>query len=524
MHAPPERCVERRPRFAYTTAALSACATSVRLTLATLSASLVVLLAALPPASAPAAVHTTASPNDASIGLSTSLLEIPEGGLTPVLATLPVSDLGLTNAELAVLLTGLEGGALSGLGGTVTPIVSSLLSGNPTATLGQLASALDGNGVLAAVLALAGVTVTPGAVLQALGPAQLSAFLTHVTDGLDSEQMAKLLSGFAGTVNAEQLTSLQTILGGLVEALPQASLSQLRSDLHELPGGLSEAELSQLDPAQLATLLSEAFGTASASQLTPVVSDVLGGLTWNPSTTSSLANTLGVPLETLAGDLGESAQGAFAQAPAVTSELGGGQVAGVLAKTRGLAFGLLKPVTEGVEEAAGGGSGGSGGQEGGAGGSGGQSGEAGGGQGGSGGSAGVGGAGGNGGSGAPGGTTLVLEQAAPGGPSTTPPAVITAARSVKASGVRVVSHRVRGGVVVLVLQIPAAGRVSVVGRGVRARSLRVGKAGRLTVRMTLTKAAEASLHAHRNRLKVLLRATFKPTRGSSSTASATVVA
>jgi hypothetical protein len=500
-------------------AVLSACPGPGRRTLTTLSVSLLSALAALPTTSAPAAIRTTAASSQAGVGLSSSLLEIPGSGFGALIGTLPVSDLGLTNAELTVLLGGLEGGALSGLDSTVTPIVASLLSGNPTATLEELTGALQANGVLATVLSLAGVTLTPEGVLEALSPAQLATFLANTTAGLTAQQLAELLSGLAGNLSPEQLASLQTILGPLVQALPEASLNELRSGLHALPGGLGEGELALLDPAQLATLLGEAFKSASPAQLAPLLGDVLGGLTWGSGTAGSLAQSLGVPLETLAGNLGESLGGAFGQLPAMTSDLGGGQIAGVLPKAGGLAFGLLKPVTEGVggEEGAGGGTGGSGGGTGGSGGvSGGGTGGAPGGSG-----SGTGGAGGVGGSGAPaGGTTILLSL-----PATQPGAPVASARRAAkrpALRVQIVSRRVQGGVATLVLQVPAPGRVSVAGRGVHSRSARVARAGRATIRLVLTTAARASLHKHRNRLRVRLRVLFRAAAGGGSSA-ATVV-
>jgi hypothetical protein len=121
--------------------------------------SLVALLSMMPVSSALA--QSSVAHSQTSPALSTSLVEIPAEDLSPVLSTLPVSDLGLSNAELVSLLAGLEGGALAGLSGTVATVASNLLSGNPSATLAQLTSAVQGNGVLAAILALAGVTVTP---------------------------------------------------------------------------------------------------------------------------------------------------------------------------------------------------------------------------------------------------------------------------------------------------------------------------------------------------------------------------
>jgi hypothetical protein len=476
-----------------------------------LSVSTVTLLSTISATSSLAQAAT--SPSPAGVELSTSLVEIPAGGLTPILSTLPVSDLGLNNAELAVLLSGYEGGALGPVSSTVTTLVSGLLSGDPTATLGQLTGAVQGNGVLAPLLALAGVTVTPEGIVGALSPTELSTFLATLTGSLDSAQIQKLVSGLAGGLSPEQLTALQTILPALTGELGEGGLSQLRSDLHALPGGLSVEELAALDPAHLGALIGEAFKTATPSQLAPIVADLLGGLSWSPGTTGSLANSLGVPLETLAGNLGETAEGAFSEVPAVTSQLGNeGQVAGVVAKAKGLAFGLLKPLSEGKEGGSGGGSGSGGSGSGGSGGSSGSGGQ------------GTGGAGGAGGPGNPaGGLTVVLNvPTTTAGSAAAPGAAPHTVARKKVGPIRVLSHRVKGGVVTLVLAIPAAGRVTLSGSGLHPRSVHIGKARRLTIRATLTRAGRASLHARRNRLRVRLKTTFKPVSGASSSAAVTV--
>jgi hypothetical protein len=157
--------------------------------------------------------------------------EISTEGLTPILGSLPVSDLGLSNAELSTLLTGLEGGVLGGLGGTIAPLVSSLLSGHPSETLEQLVQGVLSNGLVSTVLGLAGATITPEEIVGALSPERLDPFLASVAEGLTSGQVGDIVSGLAGNLDAEEL------------------------------GGLSEGELALLGTAQLATLVDEALAT-----------------------------------------------------------------------------------------------------------------------------------------------------------------------------------------------------------------------------------------------------------------------
>jgi hypothetical protein len=500
---------------------------SRRRSLAALALSLVTLLAAMPTASALA--ESTAAPSAVTPQtqhVSASMIEIPAEDLQPILGTLPVSDLGLSESELVTLITGLHTGTLGALGGTVTTVVGGLLAGNPPSTLEQLTAAVLGNGLLATALGLAGVTITPEEIVLALSPSQLTGFLSNLTGGLGGEQLTTLLSGLAGTLTPEQLTALQPVLAALTGALSAEQLQALRGALHALPGGLEEGELAPLGPAQLATLVDEAFATASPSQLAPIVGELLGAVRWSAGTTTSLAEILGVPLETLAGGLGETVEGGYGEVPALTGALGGEEgVAGVLPKTTGLAFGLLKPLSEGLgggEEGAGGEEGGgSGGSSGGSGGSG----SSGSGAGGSGSGSGspnaggsTGGAGGSGGS--SGGLTLVvnLQPSQSGGP-----APGTRAVAAKQPGrVRILSHRVHGNVATVVLQVPSAGALTLRGWGTRSPAAHPRKAERVTLRVRLSRVGKAALHGHAKRLRVRLKATFKPLRGASSTASATV--
>jgi hypothetical protein len=87
--------------------------------------------------------------------------------------------------------------------------------------------------------------------------------------------------------------------------------------------------------------------------------------------------------------------------------------------------------------------------------------------------------------------------------------------------VRILSHKVRGHVATIVLQVPAAGRITLAGRGVRTVRSRAAKAERLTLRVSLSKAGVASLHRGRHRrARIKLKASFKPTSGSGSNATA----
>jgi hypothetical protein len=447
------------------------------------------------------------------------LLEVPTGDLDGLLADLPASDLGLSNAQLASLLASAGGSGLSGQTAALSTLLSSLLGVDPNATLGELSATVQANPVLGALLALAGTEVTPAGIAAALSPEQLSTLLANLTAGAEGGQLAQLISGLAGTLTPEQSATLQTILGALTAELSSEELATLRTALAALPTGLSEEALASLAPAQLADVQDELFATAAPSQLEPVVRDLLGGLTLGSGTAGSLASALGVPLQTLASTLGEAGGEGFAGLPMLTGTLpASGQVMGLIDRTRGLAVGLLTPESEreGVGGSGGGsgsgGGGGTGSDPGGQGSSGSGSGSGDGtGQQGPAGSTGASGASGSGASVAL--TTLAVMPGASASP---------ASRAMGAR-IRILAHRVRGRVATIVLLAPAAGRITVRGHGVRATVLRIGRSQRVTLKTVLARGLAASLRAHRRHLRVRLTATFLPARGGASSTAATTV-
>jgi hypothetical protein len=484
--------------------------------LVALPLALIVLLISIPTTSA-----------DAS-GVKAAVVQVPSGSLTGVLAGVPVSSLGLSNAEVGALLGELDGGVLGTQTSALTTLVGALLSGNPQATLAELTEQVQEDPVLGLVLALAGKSLTPEVLLAGISSEQLTSLLGNFTEGADAAQVEQVLASLAAGegVSGEEAAALQSILAGLAGSLSSEGLGKLREDLAALPTGLSAEELAALDPEQLAETVDGLFATATPTQLQPVVADLLGGVAWGAGTTGSLAQVLGVPLETLAGALGESAQGGFSTLPVVSGTVGStGQVMGLLDRTRGLALGLLGPegeeeAGEGGEEAGGEGSGGSGGGNGG--GPGGNSGAGnGGGSGGNGASGGSGGNGTGGSGGVPaGGLTLTVTL-----PGTTSTPTTAGPRSVTPKApakLRMVSWRRRGRTATIVLQAPTAGTLTLTGRGVRSTRVHLRRGGRVTLTATLSRARMASLRRTHRHLKVRLKAIFKPLSGASSHVTATV--
>ncbi len=85
--------------------------------------------------------------------------------------------------------------------------------------------------------------------------------------------------------------------------------------------------------------------------------------------------------------------------------------------------------------------------------------------------------------------------------------------------VRILNHWVRGGMATVALHVPAAGHLVLKGRGLHRQRRRIGHAGRVVLRLRVTRAATASLR-RRRRLRVRVTALFTPRRGARSRASA----
>ncbi len=86
----------------------------------------------------------------------------------------------------------------------------------------------------------------------------------------------------------------------------------------------------------------------------------------------------------------------------------------------------------------------------------------------------------------------------------------------------IVGHRVRGTRVKVKLRVPGAGRVTLGGRYLKLRRRRVRDAGVLTVTVHLTRRGVRLLHRH-HRLRIGLRASFRPRSGHGERASARIV-
>jgi hypothetical protein len=101
-------------------------------------------------------------------------------------------------------------------------------------------------------------------------------------------------------------------------------------------------------------------------------------------------------------------------------------------------------------------------------------------------------------------------------------AATTVGRTAQTAKVKILSRKVKGDAVTLVVQVPAAGSLVLTGKGVRSVREQSDRAERLTLRIVLTKVAVASLRKHRHGSKVKLDVSFRQVNGSSSSATTTV--
>ncbi len=455
-----------------------------RRSLTAVSVTLIVALAALPTATAfasagpalPGGGAGTAKRPTLSLRQLTAPGELLSAGeFQKLLSTLPLND--LSAVQLAKYLAALEGvsvlaqlklGLLSheelGVAGLEESLRKAVEQLGPSAKLGELAEVEN---------------LLPA--LETALEGKLGGLLSVLLGALGAE---------AGLESALGSLSLEQLVGTLLKST--SPHEQLAGELSGLAGGLF-AELSAEHKLE---------GLLGSSELT-------GGFV--PKSVEEVAEELQTTPVAVSEELGQTAAQLPASATMLTAPLKDGKLAGIAPAVKGLVTGLLSNLGEAPE--------GEGEEGGGKGGEGSGSGSGEGGKGsGSGEGKGTGGSGGPGGSGSGGssGPTTVLFTM-PGTSSTA-----AAAARQKAGKVSIVSHRVRGHLATIVLRVPAAGTATLAGKGVRSASKQAARAERFTLRVSLSRAASASLRHHR-RLAVRLSASFHPTSGSSSSVKVTVI-
>ncbi|HVR04666.1 MAG TPA: hypothetical protein VMS02_01405 [Solirubrobacteraceae bacterium] len=332
-----------------------------RLAAVPLAVLLTLALALLPASSASAgagAVRPAAEPTLTGVGL-----DVAPTQLGTIAAALPTSDLGLSTAQLETLLESLP--ALKGISGLQKLALSTLLATLPGTT--------SLSGLLKEVLGTLGMQVAPAELLEALktsaaDPAEVAKILSALAGGLQPTQLSALrgiLGGAAGELSGEATGQLQ---GTLAALLGEVGTGKLTTVLEALEGSLAGAQLSQLQgllgtvgslsPGELKTKLGEVIGGLQAEQLgalsgdlygalSPaevqgVTGEILAGLPFAQETANELAGGLGVPLESVATQVGVKPEQLGGDVTTLTAPLvKSGKKLSVLSGVEGLALGLL---------------------------------------------------------------------------------------------------------------------------------------------------------------------------------------
>jgi hypothetical protein len=322
--------------------------------------------------------------------------------------------------------------------------------------------------------------------LGALPSGSLQAALTETIEGLTAkgDTLGQLTS------SGELVSSLQTQLTKLLSPLQLLALLEgksLSSVLSEALGSLNARQLlggllsSSGEPEQL---IAQVLNTASPEKLQAALKTTLSGEPFTTGTVGQLASALGMTAEGFATALNTTAPKLPAAAMALTTPLNNGKTLGVLGAAEGVTLATLGSTKEKPPAGSPGGSGGTGGS-------------------------------GGGSSGTPSSTTLIVNN--PAAHSNNP----LSASANNLAKVKILSRKVRGHVVTLVIQVPAAGKLTLNGKGVRTASEQTDQAERVTLRTVLTKATVASQHKHHH-IKIKLKASFTETGGPSSSAATTV--
>jgi hypothetical protein len=384
----------------------------------------------------------------------------------------PVSVSALPSAEVERALSGIQ---LDGLPATeLSELLAKRLAGSPTVGLKE-----------ALTKAIEGLAARDGTIGQLKDSSALLSELESKLGGLLPGELLGLLKG-------------HTVASLLGEGLGSLSARQLVGELLDLAGESGQ-------PTGPGPLLEQLLAGQGSETLQGLLGSGLTGTPVSVGTVEGLAGQVGTTSQALAEDFDATSSQLPATAVALTAPLTDGKLLGVLGALEGVDVGTLPGGLGGS-----GGSGGSGGASGS--GSPGSSGAS---AGGSGGGGGVGGS--AGGSGMPATTTIVEELSLPGEGAASKGATSAVGR------VRILSHRVRGDVLTVVAQVPAAGRVQLHGHWLKAASTQADTAERVTLRAILTKAGAASLRTRAHRLRVRMDLSFKPISGAGSTAIASIV-
>jgi hypothetical protein len=387
----------------------------------------------------------------------------------------------VTGLSVVALLAAMPVGASAGES-QVTPASVNINSGE-LANIDISALGLESSELASALVKLPALSTVPtgtlgsliallptNSTLQDLLAEVKAATGVEVTTG---EAIGVVLSDAAA--NPDVLSHLLGDVTSLLQGTPQAGA--LETVLTNLISGLTPTQLEQLEgqlgttgsPTELARTLA---GRLANGELDSELATVLGELGSTAATTGSqAATTVGMTAGKLASELGLGEEALKAASGTITPLGSLGGVLDSLANPTGLTLATV-PSTPGATTT-------------------------------------------NGGS-----TTTSNTSITSTSTSTTPGAGTPRKSSAAPRKVKIISHSIKGHMLVLVVHVPSAGELTVTGAHTR-RELRKSNAdGTMTLRIPLTNAAIADVR-RRHKLKLQLKAAFRPASGAASTASAT---
>lgn len=381
--------------------------------------------------------------------------------------------------SVAALLAAMPVGAFAG-GSAVTPALVNINSGQ-LANIDISALGLESSELASAVVKIPALSTVPtgtldsliaglpvNSTLQELLAEVKAATGVEVTTG---EAIAVVLGDAAA--NPDVLSHLLGQVASLLQGSPQAGA--LETVLTNLISGLTAAQLQQLEsqlgatgsPAELASTLA---GKLANGELDGELATVLGEIGTTAATTGSqAATTAGMTAGELASEVGLGEEALKATSGTSTPLGSHGGVLDTLAGPTGLTL-LTAPSTPGSATTTNGGS-----------------------------------------------TTSNTSTST----STTTPGAATPGKSSTGPGkVKIISHRVKGHLLVLVVRVPSAGELTVTGAHAKRELRRSKRAGTITLDIPLTDAAIADVR-RRHKLKLKLKVAFRPASGAASAANAT---
>jgi hypothetical protein len=382
--------------------------------------------------------------------------------------------------SVAALLTAMPVGAAAS-GSQVTPASVNVNSGE-LANVDISALGLESSELASALAKAPALSTLPTGTLDSLiAGLPTNSTLQDVLAEVKAATGVEVTTGEAlgvvlgnAAANPDVLSHLLGEVASLLHGTPQAGA--LETVLTNLISGLTPAQLQQLEsqlgatgsPAELAGALA---GKLANGELDGELATVLGELgTTAASTGSQAATTAGMTAGKLASELGMG-EAALKAASGTSTPLGSlGGFLDTLAGPAGLTLATV-PSSPGSTTTTNGGS------------------------------------------------TTTSTSTTSASTSTTTPAATADKSSAVTGKVKIISHRLKRHMLVLVVRVPSAGELTVTGAHAKRELRRSTRAETMTLDVPLTNAAVADVR-HRHKLKLRLQAAFKPVSGAASTTSA----